>query len=73
MIGLITSSLSGRELALSMKKGMAENHLDIGSVILQNINIFDMPLSMLYWGIQIGRKLEQESARSLSELEKQGK
>lgn len=52
---------------------MAENHLDIGSVILQNINIFNMPLSMLYWGIQIGRKLEQESARSLAELEKQGK
>lgn len=73
LIGLITSSLSGRELALSMEKGMAENHLDIGSVILQNINIFNMPLSMLYWGIQIGRKLEQESARSLAELEKQGK
>lgn len=71
LIGLITSSLSGRELALSMKEGMTENRLDISSVILQNIG--DMPLSMLYWGIQIGRKLEQESAKSLAELEKQGK
>lgn len=43
--------------------------LDLGSVIVRNLSIFETPLALLWWGIQIGRKMEREEAEALRKLE----
>lgn len=40
--------------------------------ILNHLAIFETPLAMLYWGIQIGRKLEREESQVLKRIEEQG-
>ena len=71
MVGLVLGSLSGRDLAESMKSEVAGGQKpDMSKVILKNISAFDTPLAMLYWGIQIGRKMERESAAALSAFDR---
>jgi len=36
---------------------------------VKNFTAFDTPFSFLYWGIQIGRKMERESATALKALD----
>ena len=42
----------------------------MSQIILKNIVAFDTPLALLYWGIQIGRKMERESAAALSAFDR---
>ncbi len=74
MIGLVLGSLSGRDLAESMKsqslKTLNGEKMDMSQIILKNIVAFDTPLALLYWGIQIGRKMERESAAALSAFDR---
>ena len=74
MIGLVLGSLSGKELAESMKsqnlKTLNGEKMDMSQIILKNIVAFDTPLALLYWGIQIGRKMERESAAALSAFDR---
>ena len=37
------------------------------------VHTFETPLAMLYWGIQVGRRMERESAQALSEMEEGAK
>ena len=36
----------------------------------KNIKAFELPLSLFYWGVKVGRRLEAEQNRALSDLEK---
>jgi hypothetical protein len=40
-----------------------------GPIILQHLFVFEMPLSLLYWGMQIGRKLERDEQRAVAGLD----
>lgn len=69
LIGLLMGSFSGKELAESMRQIPDGEKPNIGKIILKHVGAFDTPLAMLYWGIQIGRRMERESAKSLTQLE----
>ncbi len=72
MIGLVLASMSGSKLAESMKAEVPYGQkLDMSKVILENISAFDTSLAMLYWGIQIGRKMERESVEALKGMDTQ--
>lgn len=42
---------------------------DYSTAILNNIEAFETPLAMFYWGVQIGRKMERDSAAALRNME----
>jgi len=70
IIGLVMGGLCGKGIAESLKDSPSGEKADFGQVILNNVSVFDTPLAMLYWGIQIGRKLERESAAFIDAMEK---
>ena len=69
LLGLLTTGLSGKEIAESMREMPSGQKPDFGNVILNNLTAFEAPLALLYWGIQIGRKMESESAAALNSLD----
>jgi hypothetical protein len=69
ILGLMMGSLSGKEFAESLKPKIDGAKPDWGAAIVKNFTAFDTPFSFLYWGIQIGRKMERESATALKALD----
>ena len=43
--------------------------VDWEKVIIQNLDVFQGPIEMLYWGIEIGRRLQKEEDRAVGGLE----
>ena len=62
-LGALLTALSSGRLADAMAKVSKDG--DTGFVVLENLTTFELPLSMLYWGIQIGRKQQAEQATQL--------
>ena len=71
IVGLLMGGLSGKEFTESLKPKPDGDKPDFSAAILKNFSAFDTPLAFLYWGIQIGRKMERESAAALNALDKQ--
>lgn len=69
IFGMILQNLSGKGIADSFKDLPEGTKPDFGQVVLKNVGAFDTPLALLYWGIQVGRKMERESAKQLNSLE----
>lgn len=67
-VSLMMGALGGKEIADAMKKQQDQLKPDLGQIVKDNLNIFQTPLEMLYWGIQIGRKLQQEETQALRDL-----
>jgi len=59
MVELCIAGITGKQVADSLKKH--NDSKDLQKAILENLPSFNGQLSMLYWGINIGRKLEKES------------
>ena len=70
ILGLMMGSFSGKGIGESMEKCKEDEKLNLAPVIIKNLPAFDMPLSLLYWGIQIGRQLERQQAETLKGLER---
>jgi hypothetical protein len=68
LLGLVLSGMCGKEVVKSMKE--VGDKRDLGNAIVKNLPAFDTPLAFLYWGIQIGRKMERESAGMLDSLDR---
>ena len=68
MIGMLMGSICGKEIAESMKS-QGNGKLDWSRIILDNVSTFEPSLSLLYWGIQIGRKLERNQTTTITKLE----
>ena len=73
MSSLMMSTLSSKSLVESVKAASVQAGNEtlmraIGASLPKHIETFRGPLEMLYWGIQIGRKLQQEEAKSLNEV-----
>lgn len=66
VIALVMSALMGKSVVDDIPK---EQDGKWDDVILKHLAVFEAPLSMLYWGIQIGRKLEREESAALKRLE----
>jgi hypothetical protein len=69
LLSMVTTSLSGKGIAQSLADMPGGKMPDFGEVVLKNHTVFETQLAMLYWGIQIGRKMEHESAAALNSLD----
>lgn len=70
LLGLLMGRLSGKEVADSMKQ--SHDKSGVSSAILENVTAFETPLMMLYWGIQVGRRLQSAESAALGRLEHSG-
>ena len=70
---LITSlmllALHGNDVIRCLPESPSDG--DLGQVILKTMPAFETSLAMLYWGVQIGRRLERESMKVLTNLDDQ--
>lgn len=67
VIGMIMTSMTiGKDITEDFPK---EKDGSWAPVILKHLSIFEQPLSLLYWGIQIGRRLQKEESESLNKME----
>ena len=66
-IGILAANLLGREAvkALDIDSGKPQ----FEKAILDNLLTFEQPLSLFYWGVQVGRKMERESIAALRDIE----
>jgi hypothetical protein len=73
IIGVVMGALMGKSLAEEMAALPRDQRakLDMGPIVLRNIELFELPLSLLYWGIQIGRKTEREEVGAMQRMENQ--
>jgi hypothetical protein len=72
MLGLAIVGLSGKDIAEKLKKEAmsgTSSDLALSNMIRGNLDAFLMPLEMLYWGIQIGRRLAKEESEALGRIE----
>lgn len=69
MINLVMTGLCGPDVAKAMKEDMSHGVSDLTGPIMKNIHVFETPFAMLYWGIQMGRRIERESAEAMQKLE----
>ena len=69
ILGLLMGSFLGKGIGESLEKAKEGEKMNLAPVIIKNLPAFDTPLSMLYWGIQIGRQLERQQAEALKGLE----
>lgn len=65
VISLVMGAMMGKGIAESMPKDKNESW---SPVIMDNLSVFENPLSLLYWGIQIGRKMERDEEKSLRKM-----
>ena len=70
ILGLLMGSFSGKGIGESLEKSKEGEKMNLAPVIIKNLSAFDISLSLLYWGIQIGRQLEKEQAETLKGLER---
>lgn len=70
ILGMLMASFAQKELRESLGACKQGEKMNMAPVILGNLPAFDAPLSLLYWGIQIGRRIERESASVIKELDK---
>lgn len=66
---IVLASLLGKEALkeiASLPEGVAP---DWTHLVRKNMNIFELPFSLFYWGVQVGRRMEREEAQSLRILE----
>lgn len=68
VIGLVMGALTGKSV-MDDVKGEGEDAPNFGPVILKHLEVFETPLALFYWGIQIGRRMEREEAQALSKLD----
>ena len=68
MLGLLFAGMMGKDVTESLAK-MKDKSQAMSPVILENMTVFSTPLSMLYWGIEIGKRLEKEN-QEVNKLEK---
>ena len=68
MMGVLFAAMGGKELGESVKDAKGDKDV-MTKAILKNLPTFQEPLSFLYWGIKVGRKLERQEAEVLSKLE----
>jgi hypothetical protein len=71
LMGIMTAALRGHEAAKTFaiaKK--ADGKPDYYSAVLSHADTYEIPLAMLYWGIEVGRKLEREEAQRTAESDK---
>jgi hypothetical protein len=67
ILSLTLGMLSGKEISKSMGEHAKKDEMH--KIVLENSVCFQGQLSMLYWGINIGRKLQQEEDRMIKNLE----
>lgn len=56
-MNVVLGALMGKDMAEDAKVPEGQKP-DFGAVILKHLTIFEGPLSLLYWGIEVGRKME---------------
>jgi hypothetical protein len=69
IMALVIGNLSGKGICEQLKDTPEGQKPEWGSLILKNLFAFETPLALLYWGIQIGQKVERESAKAMASLE----
>jgi hypothetical protein len=69
ILGLTMGVILVKGIRESLEKAKEGEKMNLTPVIIKNLSAFDTPLSMLYWGIQIGRQLERQQAEALKGLE----
>jgi hypothetical protein len=67
LIGLLMGALLGKGITADLKSS------DIGNAILNNVDAFETPLALFYWGVQVGRKSEREQSNTLAGIDGQHK
>lgn len=67
LVNMMMIGLTGKEVAESLKEDVGEHSLK--NAIIKNHETFKGTFEMLYWGIQIGRKLEREEKSVLDGIE----
>jgi hypothetical protein len=45
-----------------------DGKVDYGRLIMRNLKAFETTLAMLYWGVQMGRRMEREAAQQLARM-----
>ena len=70
MLSLLLGAISGREIADELKQSSdADPSEALKKAIMNNARVFEPQLSLLYWGIRIGRELEREESDTLKKIE----
>lgn len=67
--GMALTSLTCGALAEPLKNMPRDDRTAIGRVVRDNAALFQSPLGMLYWGIEIGKRLGKEQAESERQIE----
>ena len=66
LLSLLMGAMMGNKVGESLKDG---DRASAGRAVLNNLTIFETPLALFYWGVQVGRKMERESASVLQNIE----
>jgi len=65
VMNLAFGALLGKEVISDIPK---EKGASWAPAIIKHLAVFEQPLSLLYWGIQVGRKLEREEQEALKRM-----
>lgn len=72
MINVVMGAMMGKSMTEDMPTAPGPSgKLDFSPLILKYLNAFELPISLLYWGIQIGRRMEREESEVLDKLSTQ--
>jgi hypothetical protein len=69
IISFITANMSHHKVAeLLQEMKRVDGKVDYGRLIMRNLKAFETTLAMLYWGVQMGRRMEREAAQQLARM-----
>jgi len=69
-MNVMLTGLMGSAIAKSLAEVPEGQKPNFGDIVLKHLSLFEIPLALFYWGIQIGRNLEKQSADTLKEMDR---
>lgn len=68
IMGLVMGSFGGKEISECLKLQSEDGKPDLSTAILRNAAVFETPLALFYWGVQVGRQIEREQSSLINDV-----